>query len=59
MNDKNRITFDGYCDNHDIKHFREAFFHHLKAKGINGVLTEEELTQHFDEFLEGLLAKKL
>ena len=53
-----KITFDAYCDNHNIKHFREAFFHHLRAKGIDKALTEEELTKYFNEFLEGLWVKK-
>jgi hypothetical protein len=50
---ENSITFDAYCDKHNIKHFREAFFHHLRSMSINEILTEEELNQHFNVFLGG------
>lgn len=51
------ISFDEFCEKRGIHHFKEAFFHHLRAKGVGRALPDEELEVHWRRFLDGAVCK--
>ena len=56
--EEKEISFDDFCEKHDIRHFREGFFHHLRAKGIDGTPTEKELLGYWDSYF-GDISKRI
>ena len=58
------MTFEDYCDKAQIYHFREAFYHHLCAKGwaieagFGIELDEERLGREWEIFLHNVLRKE-
>jgi hypothetical protein len=51
-------NFDEFCREKDINHYREAFYHHCIAKGLNNP-TKEELEHEWGLFLTEVTSRLL
>lgn len=51
------MDFDAWCDKKEIYHFKEAFYHHLLAKGHGNNLDEVTLEIEWRAFLREVLGK--
>ena len=49
-----QIDFDAWCDRNQIRHWREAFYHHLMSQDVT-MESEEMLEREWKDFLAGAL----